>query len=69
MTEPDKFHPLPRFLAIAAATVFLVWSISQAQAVSDSTRWIAVLLGPEESPESTPPVSPKGSRFRDPETT
>lgn len=32
-TKPDRFHPLSRFLLIAAAIVFIVWGISQAQTV------------------------------------
>ncbi|MDD5224137.1 MAG: AI-2E family transporter [bacterium] len=33
MTEPDKLHPAPRVLVVAAAIVFIVWGISQAQSV------------------------------------
>ncbi|MDD5224850.1 MAG: AI-2E family transporter [bacterium] len=33
MTEPDKLHPAPRFLVIAASIVFILWGISQAQTV------------------------------------
>jgi predicted PurR-regulated permease PerM len=33
MTEPIKDHPLARFLFVAAAVVFIIWGISQAQIV------------------------------------
>ena len=49
MTEPDKIHPLSRFLFIAAAIVFILWGISQAQSVLVSflvSVFFAVLATP-----------------------
>ena len=51
MTEPAAFHPLSRFLVIAAAIVFIVWGISQAQSVLVSFL-VAVFL----AMLGTPPV-------------
>jgi predicted PurR-regulated permease PerM len=49
MTEQDKFHPATRLLVIAAAIVFLIWGISQAQAVLVSflvSVFLAILATP-----------------------
>jgi Predicted permease len=51
MTEPDKFHPLSRFLVIAAAVVFIVWGINQAQSVL-----VSVLVSVFLALLATPPV-------------
>ena len=49
MTESERPHPLPRLLIIAAAIVFIVWGISQAQSVLVSflvSVFLAVLATP-----------------------
>ncbi len=49
MTGPDRMHPLSRFLMIAAAIVFLIWGISQAESVLASflvSVFLAVLATP-----------------------
>jgi AI-2 transport protein TqsA len=49
MTEPEKLHPLSRFVVIAAAIVFIVWGIRQAQSVLVSflvSAFLAVLATP-----------------------
>lgn len=51
MATPDKSHPLSRFLVIAAAIVFIVWGISQAQSALVSFL-VSVFL----AALATPPV-------------
>ena len=49
MTEQDSFHPVPRFLVITAAIVFIIWGISQAQSALVSflvSVFLAVLATP-----------------------
>ena len=49
MTSPNTLHPLSRFLVIAAAVVFIVWGISQAQTVLVSflvSVFLAILATP-----------------------
>lgn len=49
MTEQDTFHPVSRFLVIAAAIVFIIWGISQAQSALVSflvSVFLAVLATP-----------------------
>ena len=49
MSEPGSLHPLSRFLLIAAAIVFIIWGIGQAESVLASflvSVFLAVLATP-----------------------